>query len=111
MLDPAQYQFCSEFYIVEKSIELVVTLKGSQGPSRIRIDALHSPESPRQYSTVSYIEEDITVQPTYPQSQGDHSSVTTSVRMWIAYDLPWTDRQSADDVLKQALGFLRERCL
>jgi hypothetical protein len=109
MLRPAQYQFCNEFYFVEKSIEVVVTLKATGEPHRIRIDALYSPDSTIKYSTSSYIEEDVTVQPTYPQTDGKFDRKPERFRIWTAYDLPWTDRNSADDVLAQALGFLEER--
>ncbi len=107
MLDPASYSFCSEFYIVEKSIEVVANINGED--RQIRIDALNGPNSTIRYSTASYIKEDITVQPTYPQTKGDFDSKPERVQIWIAYDLPWTARDSADDALAQALSFLKER--
>ena len=60
--------------------------------------------------TAAYIEEEITVQPTYPHTDGDFSRPQESVTVWIDYNLPWTDRDSADAALAQALGFLKERC-
>jgi len=39
MLDQALYDFCSEFYIVEKTVEVIVKINGQD--ERIRIDALH----------------------------------------------------------------------
>jgi hypothetical protein len=104
MLDPANYPFCSEFYIVEKSIEVVAKINGED--RQIRIDALHRPDSTTRYSTASYIKEDITVQPTYPQTNGDFERKPECVRVWIAYNLPWTARNSADEALAQALSFL-----
>jgi hypothetical protein len=104
MLDPANYPFCSEFYIVEKSIEVVAKINGEN--RQIRIDALHGPDSTTRYSTASYMKEDITVQ---PQTNGDFDRKPESVQVWIAYNLPWTARDSADDALAQALSFLRER--
>ena len=44
MLDPADYPFCSEFYIVEKSIEVVANINGED--RQIRIDALQGPAAP-----------------------------------------------------------------
>jgi len=111
MLESAHYAFCSEFYIVEKSIEVVVEIGGES--HRIRIDALRasdSTDSSVRYSTTAYIEEDITVQPTYPQTGEKYDRKPESVQVWIGYDLPWTARSSADDALAQALGFLKERC-
>src|SRR5208283_3243263 len=105
MLDPADYPFCSEFYIVEKSIEVGANINGED--RQIRIDALHRPDSTTRYSTASYIKEHITVQPTYPQANGDFDRKPEHVEVWIAYDLPWTARDSADDALAQALSFLR----
>lgn len=47
MLDPANYPFCSEFYIVEKSIEVVAKINGEN--RQIRIDALRGPDSTARY--------------------------------------------------------------
>jgi hypothetical protein len=111
MMDPKLYPFCSEFYIVEKAVEVVVTLKGSSEQRRIRIDALHTPgPTTTPYSTKAYIEEDVTVQPTYPQTVGNFDQAPRSVSIWIDYELPWTSRSTADDAIAQALGFLKERC-
>ena len=93
MLDPANYPFCSEFYIVEKSIEVVAKINGEN--RQIRIDALRGPDSTARYSTASYIKEDITVQPTYPQTNGGFDRKPEGVQVWIAYDLPWTARDSS----------------
>ena len=38
MYNSTTHSFCSEFYTIEKSIEVVVTIKGQE--ERIRIDAL-----------------------------------------------------------------------
>ncbi len=108
MLDPSAYDFCSEFYIVEKAIEVVVSIGGET--QQIRIEALYGPNSTTRYSTRAYIKEDVTVQPTYPQDSEGFGKKPESVSMWVDYDLPWTARNSADDALAQALGFLGERC-
>lgn len=107
-IDPSTFDFCNAFYVVEKSIEVLVTLGGED--RRIRIDVLHELNT-ESYSTHAYIKEDLTVQPTYPQSHGEFKREPTSVHLWIDYvDLPWTPSNSADAALKEALSFLRERC-
>jgi len=104
MFDPKQHDFCSEFYTVEKSIEVVVRIGGEQ--RRIRIDALRNARDGR-VSTKAYIEEDVTVQPSYPQTGDTFGRKPEHIRAWISYDLAWTNRDSAEGALQQALGFLR----
>ena len=68
MLDAKCYDFCNGVYVVEKSVEVVVKIGGED--RRIRIDALHHVrESTIRYSTRAYIEEAITVQPTFPPKE------------------------------------------
>ncbi len=108
MLDPARYPFCSEFDVVEKSIVVVANVGGED--RQIRIDALRSPHgSTVRYRTVSYIKENFTIQPTYPSDSAGFTRRPENVSFWITYDLPWTDRTSADDALAQALSFLGDR--
>ncbi len=102
MFDPKQHNFCSEFYVVEKSIEVVVEIGGET--KRVRIDALKNVRN-CHYSTSAYVEENITVQPTYPKNRSPKD-----MSVWGTYDLPWTNQDSADAALQQALGFLSERC-
>lgn len=106
MISKQNYEYCSEFYIVEKKIEVVVTIGGD--PQSIRIEALHDPNSHR-YSTRAYIQEHITVQPTYPQTNGNYNRKPKEMIIWRDYDLPWTDSDSADGALTRVLGFLEER--
>jgi hypothetical protein len=108
MLDKKHYDFCSEFYVVEKSIAVVVKIGDED--QQVRIDALYGPDSTTVYSTHAYIKEDIMIQPTYPQTEGEFDRDPESVRVWIDYDLPWTAAGSADEALAQALEFLRARC-
>lgn len=95
----------SEAYHVEKTIEVVANL--ADGPTRVRIEALRS-LGDGHYSTKAYVEEHITAQPTYPQSNGKHDRAPEDFRVWGSYSLPWTHRNTADDALTQALGFLAE---
>ena len=101
------HDFCSEFYTVEKSIEVVVTTGGQS--ERIRIDALRN-EMTGTCCTKAYIEEHVSLQPTYPQTSGKFDRSPRSLRVWVDYELPWTNWDSADEALGQALSFLRERC-
>lgn len=106
MLDPSRYNFCSELYFVEKSVEVVVEI--ADEPKTIRIEA-HKSKSGR-YCTRSFIQKDITVQPTYPQASGRFAREPESIVIWVTYDLPWVDGDSAEAALAQALGFLGDRC-
>ena len=107
MYNRESHDFCSEFYTVEKSIEVVVTIQGQS--QRIRIDALRD-ETTGRCCTKAYIEEHLSLQPTYPQTNGKFGRSPTGFRLWVDYDLPWTNRDSADEALGQALSFLREHC-
>lgn len=107
MINSSNINFCEESYVVEKIIEVVVQISGE--PRTIRIEALRSlPQG--KYSTRAQIEENVTVQPTYPQTGSKFDQKPKDVCIWVNYSLPWTDRESADEALNQALGFLKERC-
>ena len=107
MYNPRSHSFCSEFYIVEKTIEVVVSIQGQD--KRIRIDALRR-EPSGDYSTVAYKEDEFTLQPTLPQQNGQFVRNPESHRIWVVYDLPWVHANSADAALLRALSFLKERC-
>ncbi len=107
MITRSHIDFCNEFYVVEKTVEVVVQISGES--QTIRIEALQSLLQGK-YSTRAYIQEHVTVQPTYPKTGGKFDREPESMRVWADYDLPWTNRESADDALNQALGFLSERC-
>ena len=104
MFDPKLHDFCSEFFTVEKSIELVLRIRDEE--RRIRIDALRNAPDGR-FSTKAYIEEDLTAQPTYPKTGDSFNRRPENMRVWISFHLPWTNRDSAEEALQQALGFLR----
>ena len=107
MISKQNYDFCSEAYIVEKTIEVVVNI--ADETRTIRIEALHDLND-GHYCTRSYIKETFTIQPTYPQTYGQFDRRPEESTVWIRYELPWTHRKTADDALSQALGFLSERC-
>jgi hypothetical protein len=96
MLDPENFPSCSEFYIVEKVVEVVTHIGGE--PRQVRIEALKDKSG--KYSTRGYILDHVKLQAAF--SDGETKSTT----IWLPYDLPWTHRTTADDALTQALGFL-----
>ena len=107
MINSTNIDFSEEFYVVEKTVEVVVKILGET--QAIRIEVLQSlPQG--NYSTRAYIQEYVTIQPTYPQTEGSFDHKPVDVRNWVGYSLPWTERKSADDALNQALDFLKERC-
>ena len=107
MINNSNIDFCDKFYVIEKTVEVVVQISGES--QTIRIEALQSlPQG--NYSTRAYIQEHLTVQPTYPQTGSRFDRVPEDVRIWVDYDLPWTSREGADAAIIQALSFLRERC-
>ena len=93
---PLDYPFCSELYIVEKTIHVVARIAGDD--RQIRIEALHNPFSPNPFSTRSYINQRVA------NAAGEQPGA------WVDYDLPWASGSSADEVLTKALWFLGERC-
>lgn len=100
MIDPRNFPFCSEFYVVERVIEVVVSFGDEQ--KRVRIEALKAKSG--DYCTHGYIQHNVKLQSDF----GDEEIKTT---IWIPYDhLPWTSGPTPDVVLRQALSFLGERC-
>ena len=96
MLVPLEYPFCSEMYIVEKTIHIVARIAGDE--RQIRIEALHNPTSPTAYRTRSYIKQHVV------NAAGEHTGT------WVDYDLPLASGSTADEVLTKALWILGERC-
>jgi hypothetical protein len=106
---PSAPTYANEFYVVGPTVDVVAKLKATGESARIRIELLKDPNG--VYSVKSYIEEHITVQPTYPKEHGEFTSRPKDVLMWVDYDLPWVSQKSADVALAQALNFLSERCV
>ncbi len=106
MLDPASFPFAFEFDVVEKTIEVTVTLHGEE--TRIRMEALRAQGG--TYSTTAYVEREIQLRHAWkhPNDVGDGEMV--GARTWVVYELPSTHRSTPDEALAQALSFLRERC-
>ena len=107
MYDQNIHEFCSEFYTVEKTVEVVVNMNGES--KTIRIEAIKD-EINGRYSTQAYMEEEVTLQPTYPNESGKFRRKPQGYSIWTKYYLPWTDRSTAEHAIYQALSFLEERC-
>lgn len=108
LFDKELHNFCSEFYSVEKSIQVVVSRGGTQ--MTVKIDALRDEENGK-YSIAAYYQEHVTMQPTYPQSYGKFDQKPDDFIAWVNWiDFPWVHADSAEGALRQALGFLRDRC-
>lgn len=105
MLKKESYSFCSEVYVVEKSLEVVVEI--GEETKCVKINALHELCSDH-YKTNAYIKEDITVQKTHPKKNGKYERKPESVEVWISYKLPWICENSADEALTKALIFLED---
>ena len=72
---------------------------------QIRIEAFHGPNSTTKYSTNAYIKEDVLLQPDVTEN-GKLVSKQVRASIWVPYNLPWTNRDSADAAIEQALQFL-----
>lgn len=105
MIDPTAYEFASGLSIVEKMVEVEVDFGDTS--ETIRIEAKFDP-SRGSYSTAAYRLEHFTIQPTYPIVGGRFERTPEEVQLWVDYELPWTDRESADAAIEQALGFLSD---
>ncbi|MCX7000906.1 MAG: hypothetical protein NT106_11530 [Candidatus Sumerlaeota bacterium] len=104
----SNYDFCSECFIVEKIIEVVVKI--GEVPKQIRIEALCNISSGQcgQYRTRSYYQECIKIQPTSTENENEIESKW----VWLEDDLiPWTSGDNADQVISQALSFLNDICI
>ncbi len=90
-------------YFIEKTVDVTAEIAGEE--KRIRIEAVRHQDG--RFSTRAYIHEFVTVQPTYPQTGENFDRKPTDFGVWVDYsELPWTDGNSADSVIRQALGFL-----
>jgi hypothetical protein len=99
MLNPSNVDFCSDYQVFEKAIEVTSKIGGVD--RRFRIEALHAPESVIPYTTRCYIRVDL-------HAAGELGKKET-ISVWAQYDLPKTGSESADTAIEHALGYLRER--
>lgn len=90
----------NEHYIVARTEMVVVDLNGES--QTIRVEALDGGNG--YFSTRAYIQRSVKVTYEYPMA-----SDMPYVNVWVDYDLPWTNRDTAEGAIKQALSFLFER--
>jgi hypothetical protein len=85
VLNAQLYDFCIECYGVAKTLEIVVKIMGEN--RRVKLEALEVLHGHQkgQFEIRAYIEEDITVQRTYPQSGEKLDRKPESVKVWILY--------------------------
>ena len=100
----SHWQECrlTEAYEVLRTVEVIM------GERNYRIEVLRgywNPATP--FTARCYVREDVTVQPTYPQTAGGFARTPRSSQLWLGYDLPWTARDSADGALAQGAGLPR----
>ena len=104
MIRPSMYKNCSEFYEVAKIVEFVMPYGGQD--THIRIEALHDPQSGRYSTRVSY-QQEFRLQPSYPVVNGNFGKNPGDFSLWVPFpNAAWTDRDTADAAIEQALGFI-----
>lgn len=107
MVDVGRFPFVSHLDTVEETIDLQVDLRGVE--KQIRIEALRHEGGvgTARYSTRAYIWEVVSL--FFPRAAGP--DIPNEERhIWVHYPLPDTHGETADDALRSALSFLRERC-
>lgn len=104
MIQPAAYTKFSEFYEVVKTVEFVMFYGGVETP--IRIEALHDLRTGR-FSTRVYYLEHFHLQPSYPVNNRKFARNPEDLQVWVPFpSAAWTDRDTADEAITQALGFI-----
>jgi hypothetical protein len=106
MLNPSNVDFCSEYFLFEKAVEVHTKIGGAE--RQFRIEALHAPESVIPYTARCYVRVDMTIAPD-PDMAGALNGNPQKVSVWALYDLPSAATNSADTAIEHALGLLRER--
>jgi len=105
MLDLSRYESITEHREIEKTVEIVVEIDGES--KTIRIDAVKfERDGVTKYDTRGWVLENVTLQPTYPQTGSGFDREPQRMQVWVAYSIPWVDRDSADAALAQAIGFI-----
>lgn len=104
MIPASAYKNCSEFYEVVKTVEFV--MQYGEEDTLFRIEALHELQTNR-FSTRVYYQEHFHLQPSYPVEKGKFMQKLADFRVWVPFpNAAWTDRDTADQAITQALGFL-----
>ena len=93
----------SEVYEVVRTVIIVM----DDETYRIEVQKCYSnPKVP--YTARYWVQENVTVQPTYPQTGDKFDRKPEEMAVWIHYDLPWVAQNDPDIALSQALEFLAE---
>ncbi len=98
MLEIEKFKFCSEFYTIEKSIEVVINHR------IFRLDAMKN-EHTKKYSVNAYEYESFTLQLSHTKTQPNNYNLL------CRYDLSSFIEDSADDALRTALFFLNTKIM
>ena len=99
--------FATEFYVVEKTVMLCVRIAGED--KTIRIEAIKRLPN-NIYDTRAYILETCCVNPSTPLAGIKLDEGPYNNKIWMEFDLLYTNRKTADEAIEQALSFLREEC-
>ena len=104
MINPKCYSSCAEFYEVAQTVQFVKSYAGED--RRFKIEALFDPQN-GNYSTKAYLQEDVTLQPSFPVTNGVFDRKPTTFTVWVSFtNIGWTSRATAEEAIEQALGFL-----
>ncbi len=102
--DYKRYNAFNEAYEVVKTVEVV-----GYNKKIYRIEVLKCFSNPHVPFLVNYLIEDyVTVQPTYPQTEGKFERQPESINVWRQTREPWVVAQTAEGALAEALSFLAE---
>ena len=105
MLDISLFDFVSEYYEVEKTVVIVAEIAGET--QTIRLEAVKFFRGGQiRYDVRAWAEESVILQPEYPQTGGSFDKDPDGMRVWVAYSIPWIDRDTADEALAQAISFI-----
>jgi len=85
---------------VEKVVYLTHASKDGKHVNRYRVEAVRDTKG--NYSTVVYRQLDVIIQPS--EITDGQQLKPQRERMWVHQAVPWTDRQSADDAIRQLLS-------
>lgn len=109
MYNKEMHSFCSEFYTLAQSVTIV--MKWQVEATTIRVDVLKKETADKpKYVSRAFRQEEVTLQPSYPEENGKLTSKPTRYEVWVTHETPWVDGSTAEQALSQTLGFLREQC-
>jgi hypothetical protein len=100
MLDVSPFKQITEFEEAEKVVYFNRESKDDNRTTRYRVEAMHDHRG--KYSALVYRQLDVIVQPS--EIADSKRLQPQHVTIWIRDDAPWTERDSADDAIKQLLS-------